>query len=394
MTKKNHKPIRKRFLIFGSPRIEEAEINEVVATLRSGWLSTGPKVARFEDMFRKYMGTGYAMALHSCTAGLHLAMIVSGLGRGDEIITTPMTFAATANVITHIGARPVFVDIDKHTMNIDPNLIEKSITKRTRAIIPVHFAGRPCDMDAIMSIAKKHHLLVITDAAHAIETVYKGQRVGNIGDMTVFSFYVTKNVCTGEGGMVTTNNKDWAEKVQMYGLHGMSKGAWHRYSDKGFKHYQVVFPGYKYNMMDIQAALGIHQLKRVNKYHKIREKIWKKYDRAFQGLPLIIPTPAEKDTIHARHLYTPLLDIDKIRISRDAFQQALHNENIGTGIHFVALHLHPYYANTFGFKRGDFPNAEFVSDRTISLPLSAKLTEEDSDDVIRAVKKIIEKHSI
>ena len=279
-------------------------------------------------------------------------------------------------------------------MNIDPNLIEKSITKRTRAIIPVHFAGRPCDMDAIMSIAKKHRLLVITDAAHAIETVYKGQRVGNIGDMTVFSFYVTKNVCTGEGGMVTTNNKDWAEKVQMYGLHGMSKGAWHRYSDKGFKHYQVVFPGYKYNMMDIQAALGIHQLKRVNKYHKIREKIWKKYDRAFQGLPLIVPASAEKDTIHARHLYTPLLDIDKIGISRDTFQQALHNENIGTGIHFVALHLHPHYANTFGFKRGDFPNAEFISDRTISLPLSAKLTEEDTDDVIRAVKKIIEKHSL
>lgn len=332
------------------------------------------------------------MALNSCTAGLHLAMMVSGLGCGDEIITTPMTFAATANVVTHIGAKPVFVDVDKHTMNIDPNLIEKNITKRTKAIIPVHFAGRPCDMDAIMSIARKHRLLVISDAAHAIETIYKGQKIGNIGDMSVFSFYVTKNVCTGEGRMVTTNNRNWAEKVQMYGLHGMSKGAWHRYSDKGFKHYQVVFPGYKYNMTDIQAALGIHQLKRVDKYHKIRETIWKKYDRAFKELPFIVPAPAEKDTVHARHLYTPLLDIDRAGLSRDAFQQALYNENIGTGIHFVALHLHPYYANTFGFKRGNFPNAEFVSDRTISLPLSAKLTEEDTDDVINAVKKIIEKH--
>lgn len=391
MVTKKHKPVRKSFLVFGSPRIEEAEIREVVETLRSGWLSTGPKVVKFEKMFKKYIGAKYAMALNSCTAGLHLAMLVSGLGHGDEIITTPMTFAATANVITHIGARPVFVDIDKHTMNIDPNLIEKKITKRTKAIVPVHFAGRPCDMDAIMSIAKKHRLLVISDAAHAIESEYNGQKVGSFGDMSIFSFYVTKNVCTGEGGMVTTNNKDWAEKVQMYGLHGMSKGAWHRYSDKGFKHYQVVFPGYKYNMMDIQASLGIHQLKRVGKYLKIREKIWKKYDRAFQGLPLIVPAPAEKDTVHARHLYTPLLDIDATDISRDAFQQGLHIENIGTGIHFVALHLHPYYANTFGLKRGDFPNAEFVSDRTISLPLSAKLTDEDTDDVICAVKKVLGK---
>ncbi|MBF8277691.1 MAG: Glutamine--scyllo-inositol transaminase [Candidatus Brocadiaceae bacterium] len=391
MATKKHKPVRKSFLIFGSPRIEKAEIREVVATLRSGWLSTGPKVVKFEEMFKKYIGAEYAMALNSCTAGLHLAMLVSGLGHGDEIITTPLTFAATANVITHIGARPVFVDIDKHTMNIDPNLIEEKITKRTKAIVPVHFAGRPCDMDAIMSIAKKHRLLVISDAAHAIEAEYKGQKVGSFGDMSVFSFYVTKNVCTGEGGMVTTNNKDWAEKVQMYGLHGMSKGAWHRYSDEGFKHYQVVFPGYKYNMMDIQASLGIHQLKRVGNYLKIREKIWKKYDRAFQELPLIVPAPVEKDTVHARHLYTPLLDIDATDISRDAFQQGLHIENIGTGIHFVALHLHPYYANTFGLKRGDFPNAEFVSDRTISLPLSAKLTEADTDDVICAVKKVIER---
>lgn len=392
MAKKKNRPIRKEFLVFGSPRVDEAEINEVLDTLRSGWLSTGPKVARFEEMFRRYIGAKYSAALSSCTAGLHLAMIVSGLGPGDEVITTPMTFAATANVITHIGARPVFVDVDKYTMNIDPNFIEKNITRKTKAIIPVHFAGRPCDMDAILSIAKKHRLLVITDAAHAIETEYKGKKVGNIGDITVFSFYVTKNICTGEGGMVTTNNKDWAEKVQMYGLHGMSKGAWHRYSDKGFKHYQVVFPGYKYNMMDIQASMGIHQLKRINTYHNIREKIWRKYDRALRELPVIIPAPAEKDTVHARHLYTPLIDIDKTSISRDAFLRALYYENIGTGIHFVALHLHPYYASTFGFKRGDFPNAEFISDRTISLPLSAKLTESDTDDVVNAVKKVIEKH--
>src|SRR5262249_12402395 len=254
---------------------------------------------RFEAMFRKYIGARYAMALNSCTAGLHLSMIVAGVKSGDEVITTPMTFCATANTILHAGATPVFVDVDRRTMNIDPDLIEQAVTSRTRAIVPVHFGGRPCEMDAIMEIARKHDLVVIEDAAHCIEGIYKGMKVGNIGDITCFSFYVTKNIVTGEGGMVTTNHEEWADKIKMYALHGMSKDAWKRYSDEGFKHYQVVFPGFKYNMMDIQASIGIHQLERVEKYLKRREEIWARYDHAFAGLPVITPAPPAVGTTHA-----------------------------------------------------------------------------------------------
>lgn len=388
----SNKPIRDTFLIFGSPKIEKEDINEVVDSLKTGWLSTGPKVEKFENSFKKYVGSKYAMALNSCTAGLHLGLLVTGIKEGDEVITTPMTFAATANTIVHVGAKPVFVDIDRETMNINPLLIEKKITPRTKAILPVHFAGRPCDMDIILNIAKKHKLLVIEDAAHAIEAQYKDKKIGTIGDITVFSFYVTKNIVTGEGGMVTTNNKKWAEMIQVLALHGLSRGAWMRYSDKGFKHYQVVTAGYKYNMMDLQAALGIHQLKRIKEYLSRREEIWRSYDQAFKNLPVIIPAPAQKNTVHARHLYTLLFDIDRLKINRDKIQQFLHRENIGTGIHFVSLHLHPFYRKTFGYKRGDFPNAEFVSDRTISLPFSAKLTNKDVDDVIGAVRKAIKKY--
>lgn len=382
-------PVRDDYLVFGSPLIEDEEIAEVVDTLRSGWLSTGPKVVKFQDMFKEYISSKFALALNSCTAGMHLSLIVAGIKHGDEVITTPLTFAATANTIIHVGAKPVFVDIDKRTMNIDPDKIQQAITPRTKAIMPVHMAGRPCEMDRIMKIARENNLLVIEDAAHAIESEYKGQKVGAIGDLTAFSFYVTKNIITGEGGMVTTNNEDWANKIQMYGLHGMSKGAWSRYSKSGFKHYQIVFPGFKYNMMDIQASLGIHQLKKINFYLRKREEIWKRYDEAFKGLPVITPAPAEENTVHARHLYTLLVDIDKLTVDRDQILQALHKENIGTGVHFISLHMHPYYQETYGYKKEDFPNATFVSDRTISLPLSAKLTDKDVADVIKAVKKVI-----
>lgn len=385
-------PIRETFLVFGSPRIEDDEISEVVDSLRSGWLSTGPKVARFEDDFKQYIGSKFALALNSCTAGLHLSLLSVGIGPGDEVITTPMTFAATANAIIHTAARPVFIDVDLKTQNINPDYIEKAITRRTKAIMPVHFAGRPCKMDEILEIANKYNLFIIEDAAHATEAVYHGRKIGNIGDLTSFSFYVTKNLVTGEGGMVTTNNEEWAEKIQVYGLHGMSKGAWKRYSDEGFKHYQVIYPGFKYNMMDIQASLGIHQLTKLDRYHTRRQEIWQKYDEAFLDLPLILPEPEEPDTIHARHLYTVLIDIEKLSISRDGIQDALHRENIGTGIHFVALHLHPYYSETYGYQRGDFPNAEFISDRTISLPLSTKLTDQDVEDVISAVRKVVREY--
>ncbi len=382
-------PIRSDFLLFGKPKISDDEINEVVDSLKSGWLSTGPKVAQFENAFKKYIGCKHALALNSCTAGLHLSMIVAGIGNGDEVITSPMTFAASGNTIIHTGATPVFVDVDKNTMNIDPQQIEQKISSNTKAILPVHLVGRPCDMDAILAIAERHNLIVIEDAAHAIEAVYKGKKVGNIGDLTCFSFYVTKNIITGEGGIVTTNNPEWAEKIQIYGLHGMSKGAWKRYSDEGFKHYQIVYPGFKYNMMDLQAAIGVHQLKHVEKYLERREQICEKYHKAFVDLPVFLPAAPEKDTVHARHLYTLLLDVDNLKTDRDTIQNALYKENIGTGIHFISLHLHKYYCDTFGYKMGDFPNAEFISERTLSLPLSARLTDQDVEDVINAVIKVV-----
>ncbi|MCX6339828.1 MAG: DegT/DnrJ/EryC1/StrS family aminotransferase [Candidatus Aureabacteria bacterium] len=384
-----HKPVRDTFLVFGSPLIEEPEINEVVDCLRSGWISTGPRVGKFEEMFRAFIGAKHARALSSCTAGLHLSMLVSGIQPGDEVITTPMTFAATANVITHVGAIPVFADVDRRTMNIDPAEVRKKLTRKTRALIPVHLTGRPCEMDPLLEIAREHNLIVIEDAAHAIEAAYRGRKIGTIGDLTCFSFYATKNIVTGEGGMVTTNNDDWAEQIEMYGLHGLNKGAWRRYSDEGFKHYEVVYPGYKYNMTDMQAALGIHQLPRIERYLKRREEIWKRYDEAFRNLPVITPAPAAPETRHARHLYTLLIDIDRVRKSRDEIQQALHRENIGTGIHFSSVHLHRYYRETYGYKVGDFPNSEYISDRTISLPLSPKLTDADVGDVISAVQKVL-----
>ena len=377
---------RDQFLVFGNPMIEQDEIDDVVDSMKSGWLGTGPKVIRFQEAFREYIGSKHALAVNSWTSGMHLGLIVAGIGPGDEVITTPMTFAASVNVILHSGATPVFVDVSLPDMTIDVNQIEDKITPRTRAILPIHFAGRPCNMDVIMDIAHRHDLLVIEDAAHAIEGMYHGQKIGNIGHLTGFSFYVTKNIVTGEGGMITTNNDEWAEKIQVYGLHGMSKGAWQRYSDDGYKHYAVVYPGYKYNMMDIQAAIGYHQLQRIGRYLGMREHIWQRYDKAFQDLPVITPLPPEPDTVHARHLYTLLLDIDRLKITRDEFLQRMHERNIGTGVHFISVHQHPYYRETFGFQTNDFPTATYISERTVSLPLSAKLTDEDVADVIAAVR--------
>ncbi len=386
--------MRKDFLIFGSPKIEQEEIDEVVDSLKSGWISTGPKVAKFEALFKDYIGSKHALALNSCTAGLHLSMIVSGLKPGDEVITTPMTFGATGNSIIHSGAKPVFVDIGLPDMNIDPCKIEEKMSPKTKAILPVHFAGRPCNMRIIKEVAQKHHLTIIEDAAHAIEATYHGQKIGTISDLTVFSFYVTKNLVTGEGGMITTDNDTYAEKIQTYALHGMSRGAWKRYSDEGFKHYGIVYPGFKYNMMDIQASLGIHQLKRIENNYKRRKEIWQRYDEAFCNLPLDIPPPPEENTRHAYHLYTILLRLEELNTDRDTIQQALFEENIGTGIHFISLHLHPYYQKTFGFKKDDFPNAAYVSERTISLPFSPKLSDEDVDDVIKTVTKVLKKYKM
>jgi dTDP-4-amino-4,6-dideoxygalactose transaminase len=382
--------MRKDFLVFGRPQIEEDEIAEVVATLRSGWIGTGPKTTAFEEAFRTMIGAQHAISVGSCTAALHLSMLVSGIKPGDEVITTPMTFCATANAITHVGAKPVFVDIDPQTLNIDPAQIENAITSRTRAIIPVHFAGRPCDMQSITAIAKKHNLMLIEDAAHAIESRTPDGKIGNIGDLTCFSFYVTKNITTAEGGMITTNNAEWAEKLKIYALHGLSHDAWKRYSDSGFKHYEVQFPGFKYNMTDLQASLGLHQIKRLDKNLRHREAIWQRYNEAFQNLPIELPYPIEKNTVHARHLYTILIDPKETGIKRDTFQHELFKRNIGTGIHYTSVHLQPYYRDIQGYLRGQFPAAEYISDRTLSLPLGPSMNDQDVEDVVEAVCEIIE----
>jgi dTDP-4-amino-4,6-dideoxygalactose transaminase len=383
-------PVRSSYLIFGSPTIREAEIEEVVATLRSGWIGTGPKVAAFEARFRDYIGTQNSLAVNSCTAALHLSMVAIGLQPGDEVIVPSMTFAATANSVIHAGATPVLADVGRRTMCLDPEDVLRRITPRTRAIIPVHFAGRACDMDAIAEIATRRGLRIIEDCAHAIETLYHGRHAGTIGDLGTFSFYVTKNLVTGEGGMVTTGNAAWADRIKMLALHGLSADAWKRFSDQGFKHYEVMEPGFKYNMMDLQAALGLHQLECIESNLARRQEIWAQYDEAFGGLPVFLPAPEEEGTRHARHLYTLLLDVDKMRVRRDDVQAALHQQRIGTGTHYHALHLHHYYRQTFGYAPDDLPNSKWISDRTLSLPLSPKLTDEDVESVIFAVRNTLE----
>jgi len=378
--------MRDNFLVFGAPSIEQPEIDEVVATLKSGWIGTGPKTHRFQDAFRAYKGAGYAVALSSCTAALHLALKVVGVEPGDEVIVPTLTFAATANTVVHCGATPVFADCGKDTQNIDVADIKRKITKKTKAIVVVHMAGRPCDMDAIMALAKKHKLKVIEDAAHAIETEYKGRKAGTIGDIGCFSFYVTKNLVTAEGGMAITDNKKYADRMRTLSLHGMSADAWKRYGDDGYKHYDIVEAGYKYNMTDIQASLGIHQLARVEENWKKREKIWHTYMRELAGLPVVLPAPVSPDTRHAYHLFTILIDTKAI--GRDEFLNRMTKKNIGTGVHFRALHLEPFYKKLLKHKRGDFPNAERISERTVSIPLSAKLSGKDVQDVIDAIRDI------
>jgi dTDP-4-amino-4,6-dideoxygalactose transaminase len=383
------KPMREKFIIFGQPLIEQAEIDEVVDSLKSGWLGTGPKVHQFEDMFRQYKSVKNAIALNSCTAALHLSLLAIDIKQGDEIILPTMTFAATANAVIHARATPVFADCELRTMNIDPIDVQKKISPRTKAIIPVHFAGRPCNMDAIMDIAKKHHLKVIEDCAHAIEAEYQGKQMGTLGDLGCFSFYVTKNIVTGEGGMVITNNDRYANKIKILALHGMSADAWTRFGDSGYKHYQVVYAGFKYNMMDIQAAIGIHQLPRIDKYWMRRREIWDIYNEAFEDLPVVPPAAPENNTKHAFHLYTLLIDIDQVKMTRDDFLKEMTNHSIGVGVHYIALHLHPYYQKVFGVKKGDFPNAEWISERTVSIPFSAKLTDEDVKKIILSVRKVL-----
>jgi len=379
-----------RFLMFGAPAIEDAEIQEVVASMKSGWLGTGPKVARFENDFKAYKGAKHAVAVSSCTAALHLSMIAAGLKPGDEVITTALTFCSTVNAIIHAGGTPVLADIDPVTMNMDPKDVKSRITPKTRAVLAVHFAGRPCDMEPIGDIATRHDLKLIEDCAHAIETEYRGSKSGTFGDFGCFSFYVTKNVITGEGGMVLTRREEDSARIKILALHGMSKDAWMRYSDQGFKHYYVTECGFKYNMMDLQAAIGIHQLQRVEPNWRKRKEIWERYNEAFNNLPLGLPADPEPDTRHACHLYTVLVDEARTGISRDTFLEAMTAENIGVGVHYLSIPEHPYYQQRFGWKPEDYPHAMRIGRQTVSLPLSAKLTDDDVEDVITAVKKVLE----
>lgn len=384
---------RKNFLVFGKPFIGEEEIKEVVATLRSGWWGTGPKTELFEKEFGDYIGSKCAISVNSATAGLHMALKGLGIGEGDEVITTPLTFVSTANVIVHCGATPIFADVDRSTWNIDPAEIEKKITKKTKAILPVHLHGRPVEMDKIIKLAKKYKLRVVEDAAHAAEACYKGKKIGTIGDATVFSFYVTKNIACGEGGMITTNSKKLDGVIRIMRLHGLSRDAWKRYSVKHFSLYEAVTPGFKYNLTDIASSIGIHQLRRVEKNLKRRQAIWAQYDQAFADEPsLTIPAPISDDIRHAMHLYAILVDTKKLGIKRNEFVDRLIKENIGSGVHFFPIHLQPFYRKTYGYQRGDFPNAEYVGDRILSLPMGANLTDSDVEDVICAVKKVL--HSL
>ncbi|MBA2672453.1 MAG: DegT/DnrJ/EryC1/StrS family aminotransferase [Ramlibacter sp.] len=355
--------------------------------MRSGWLGTGPRVAAFEKAFAELKNAQPAQvaAVNSCTAALHLSFVAAGLKAGDEVITSPLTFCATANAILHTGATPVLADVDPATMNIDPARIAEKIGPRTRAIVPVHFAGLPCDMDAIGALARKHELAVIEDCAHAVEALYRGEPTGTLGDFGCFSFYVTKNVTSGEGGMVLAKSERDAERIRMLALHGMTRDAWKRFSDEGFKPYQVVEAGFKYNMMDLQAAIGIHQLARVQEGWERRRLLWARYQQAFAALPVALPQEPPAHVRHGLHLYTLRIDKARCRIGRDDFLTRMTRAGIGVGVHYTALPEHPYYQQTLGWRPEDTPEATAIGRETVSLPLSPKLTEAEARRVIDAV---------
>lgn len=384
---------RQTFLPFALPHITAAEIDEVVDTLRSGWLTTGQKTKRFEREFAACVEAPYAVAVNSATAAMHLALDAIGLQPGDEVIVPVYTFTATAEVVEYFRARPVFVDIDPLTCNLDPEQLERLITPRTRAVIVVHMAGLPAEMDAILAIARAHNVVVIEDAAHAFPARYQGKMVGSIGDLTAFSFYATKTLATGEGGMLTTANQQYADRAAMMSLHGISRDAWKRYSAEGSWYYEVQQAGYKYNMTDIAASLGLHQLARREWLLERRRSIARRYTEAFSQLPQVEAPPESAYCEHAWHLYILRLHLERLDISRDAFIQELTRANIGTSVHFIPLHLHPFYRDTYHLKANDFPVALHAYQRAISLPIYPGMTDEDVEDVIAALEYIVETHA-
>ena len=390
MEQVDSRSMRASFMPFARPSLGEDEIREVVDTLQSGWLTTGPKTERFASEFRDYVGGRFAVPVSSATAGLHVALLALGVHPGDEVITTPMTFVATLNTIVHCGAVPVLTDIDAGTLNLRVEQVEGKIGRRTRAILPVHFVGQPVDLDPLLELAGSRGIPVLEDAAHAAGSEYKGRRIGSFPTTSVFSFHPNKNITTGEGGMVVTEDQDVFERAALLKFHGMDKEAWKRFAQEGSPRYDVAAPGFKYNMMDIQAALGLHQLKRLDSFIAERTRLAARYDEALSGttgliLPQRVPYPAR----HAWHLYTPLLDVDRLTISRDRFMAELKSRNIGTGIHYTAAHEFSYYAQRFGWKPEDFPEAHFVSERIVSLPLFPGMTHEDQEDVVDAVRAVL-----
>lgn len=383
--------MREEFLPFAKPMVSEQAIADVADSIRKGWMAMGPKTVDFENKFAEYVDCKYAVSVNSATAGLHLA-VMALINPGDEVITTAMTFASTVNAVIYAGGKPVLVDIDPHTFNIDINEVEKAITPKTKAIIPVHFAGRPCDMEALEALAEKYNLGIIEDAAHALGAEYKGKKVGagrGKNHIAVFSFHPTKNITTGEGGMICTNDEDAAEIMSMQRQNGMSKGAWNRYQANGKAHYDIFKPGLKYQMMDIQAAIGRDQLTHLEEFNNRRREIVARYQKELADVKgLILPPDIEDGNVHSWHIYTPLIDIDTLGFSRDDFMAQMSKRNIGTAYHYQALHLFTCYGEITGLKVGDLPNAEYVSERIVSLPLFPAMTDDDVTDVIEAIKEI------
>lgn len=377
------------FLPFALPEIGEDEIAEVVASLRSGWVTSGPKVKIFEADFAKYLKSEdlETVAVNSATAGLHLALDAIGVGPGDEVITTTHTFTATAEVIRYMGADPVFVDVSPLTLCIDPVCVERAITPRTKAIMPVHFAGHAADMDALIKIARKYNLHIVEDAAHALPTTCNGQMIGALDtDVTVFSFYANKTMTTGEGGMLVTRNKKIAERARVMRLHGISRDAFDRFTAKTPAwYYEIVAPGFKYNMTDIAASMGIHQLKKADSFQKRRAEIAAQYNELLADLPLVLPPKAVNGDIHSWHLYVIQLAAS-VTIGRDEFIKRMFDQGIGMSVHYIPLHLQPYWRDTYNLKPDMFPVSQAVFERTASLPIYTRMTDQDVIRVVEAVK--------
>lgn len=389
---------RQTFLPYALPSIGDAEIAEVVDSLRSGWITMGPKVKRFEAAFAEYIGTPHAVAMNSCTAGLQIALQALGVGPGDEVIVPTITFCATANVVVQLGAVPVLVDVGED-LNISPEAIEAAITPKTRAIMPVHYGGQACDLEAVYAIAARHGLVVVEDAAHAVASEYRGRKIGSAfderlerprGRATVFSFYATKNLATGEGGMLTTDDPQLAERCRRLALHGMSRDAWQRYTSAGSWYYEVIEPGYKQNMTDIQAALGIHQLRRIDEFTAVRQRYGALYDAAFADLPEVQLPPRHGDRNYTFHLYPVRFRTESLTIGRDRIIEELGRCNIGTSVHFIPVHMHPFYRDTYGYGPDDLPVAARIYRQLVSLPLYPAMTDDDITSVHQAVRAIVE----